>query len=209
MNKTIEGLEIVSGKIVQLSTSIAQSDVSNSNIGAMYPFIMMKTANGEVLKINNLVADAHIQQHLTIGRDITLYLKQARHLTNFKKLNFAVAATSSAGTGILDLPARAISGLYSMSVVIGLVGGAIVSFFMTTMIGGIFYYIGDTLAFVTGIYGLENLVFLGAFIGFLCGPVFLIYLLRACGRFAAIRTAAERLRLQLTDSYQGATVRNI
>ncbi len=204
-----EGVEVVSGEIVQISASMVQSDVENSNIGKMYPFIMINTGNGEVLKINNIVVDAHIEQHLNIGKSVTLYLKQVRHLTNFKKMNFAVAVTSDIGAGIMDLPSRVVRGMYSVSIFLGVIGGAIVSFVMIPVVGWTFNFIANILIFITGLYFLQSLMFVGAFIGFLCGPALLIYLLRSAGRFAKIRSTAERLRKKLNDNYCGMTVRNI
>ena len=211
MKKTDEqdGLKIVSGEIVQISASISQGDAANSNTNTLYPFIIIKSDNGEVIKINNLIADAHIEQHLFIGKHVTFYLKQVRHLINLKTMNCAVAATSDAGTGILDLPARLITALYIQAIGMGLLVGTVASFLLTTVIGGIFYYVGSTLGLMTGLYFLEYLVFVGGLIGFLSGPALLIYLLRSAGRFADIRAAAERLRKTLTDDYRGVTVRNI
>ncbi len=204
-----DGLKIVSGEIIEISASMHESDVNNSNTNAMYPFIMLKTANGEILKINNLVVDAHIQQHLFVGKTVTLYLKQMRHLINLKTMNCAVAAVSNSGTGIMDVPARVIRGFYVQAIVVGLIMGAVASFLLTTVIGGIFYYVGSTLGLMTGLYFLDRLVFVGGLIGFLSGPALLIYLLRSAGRFADIRKTAERLRRKLTDSYHGTAVHNI
>ncbi|MCV9910386.1 hypothetical protein OIV19_22640 [Brucella sp. HL-2] len=206
---TEDGITIISGEIVQISASISQGDVENSNTSRMYPFIMIKSDDGEVIKINNLIADAHIEQHLFLGKKVTFYLKQVRHLTNFKTMNCAVAATSDAGTGIMDLPAQVVRALYIQAIIVGLLVGAIASFLLTTVIGGIFHYVGSALAMITGLYFLEGLVFVGGLIGFLSGPALLIYLLRSAGRFADIRKTAERLRGKLTDSYRGTAVRNI
>lgn len=152
MNRTDEedGIRIVSGEIVEISASIGQGDVENSNTNRMYPFVMIKSDNGEVTKVNNLVADAHIMQHLFIGKQVTFYLKQVRNLTNFKLMNCAVAATSDAGTGIIDFPARVVAAFYMQAVFVGLILGAIASFLLTTVLGGIFYYVGSTVGMMTG-----------------------------------------------------------
>ena len=204
-----DGLRIVSGEIVQISASISQSDAANSNTSRMYPFIMIKSDESEVIKINNVVADAHIEQHLFIGKQVTFYLKQMRHMTNLKTMNCVVAATSDAGTGIMDVPARLIRALYIQAIFIGLIVGTIASFLLTSVIGGVFHYVGSALAMITGLYFLQGLVFVGGMIGFLSGPALFIYLLRSAGRFADIRKTAERLRKKLSNDYRGATVRNI
>ncbi|WP_455296531.1 hypothetical protein [Brucella pituitosa] len=210
MNDVSEsGLQIISGEIIQFSASIAQGDVENSNTGRMYPFVMIRSDGGEVIKINNLIADAHIEQHLVIGKKVRFYLKQMRHLTNFKTMNWGLAAVSDNGTGILDLPARVIRGFYAQAIFLGLVGGAVASFLLTTVIGGVFYYAGITIGTITGLYFLENLVFVGGFLGLMSGPALLIYLLRNAGKFAEIRKAAERLRKKLGNDYRGVAVKNI
>lgn len=204
-----QGVTTVTGEIIEISASIHQSDTDNSNTGAMYPFIMLRTADGEVTKINNLIVDAHIQQHLSIGKNVTFYLKRMRHLVNFKMMNWALAAVSDSGTGILDLPARVIRGFYVQAIVLGLIVGAVASFALTTVIGGIFYYIGITLGSITGLYFLEYLTFVGGFIGLMSGPALLIYMLRNAGKFSQIRKAAERLRKKLSNNYRGVAVKNI
>lgn len=210
MRKTTDDdVKIIKGEIVQISASMSQTDVTHSNISTMYPFITIKTHDGEIIKINNLIVDAHIEQHLFIGKNVTFYLKQVRHLTNLKLMNCAVAATSDAGTGILDLPARLITALYIQALFVGLIVGAVASFVLTTVIGGIFYYVGRTLGSLTGLYFLEYLTFVGGFLGLISGPALLIHLLRSAGRFADIRKTAERLRRKLADDYHGTTVRNI
>jgi hypothetical protein len=211
LNKTDEqdGLKIVSGEIVQISASISQGDAANSNTNTLYPFIMIKSENGDVIKINNLIADAHIEQHLFLGKKVTFYLKQMRHMTNLKMMNCAIAAISDAGTGILDLPARLITALYVQAIGMGLLVGTIASFLLTTVIGGIFYYVGSTVGLITGLPFLDRLAFVGGLIGFLSGPALLIYLIRSAGRFADLRKTAERLRKKLTDDYRGVAVRNI
>ena len=203
------GIKVVSGEIIQISASVHQSDVDNSNTNAMYPFIMLKTEDGEVLKINNLVVDAHIEQHVLLGKKVTFYLKQMRHLINFKIMNCAVAAISDSGTGILDIPARVIRGFYVQAIVVGVIMGAVASFLLTTVIGGIFFYVGRTLGSITGIYSLEYLTFVGGFLGLISGPALLIYLFRNAGKFAEIRRVAERLRHKLDHSFQGVVVKNI
>ncbi len=155
------------------------------------------------------MVDAHIEQHMFIGKPVTFYLKQVRHLTSFKLMNCAVAAISDSGTGIMDIPARLITALYVQAIIVGLILGTIASFLLTTALGGIFFYVGSTVGMMTGLYFLDRLMFVGALIGFLSGPALFIYLLRAAGRFADIRKTAERLRRKLTDNYRGATVRNI
>lgn len=208
-NLSDEGVKIVSGESIQISASISQSDAENSYTSRMYPFITIKSDGGEVIKINNVVADAHIEQHLSIGKFVTFYLKQVRHITNFKMMNCAVAATSDLGTGILDFPARVVRAFYMQVLFFGLILGAIVSYLLTTIIGGVFHYVGSTIGYMTGLYFLENLVFLGGFLGLMSGPALFIYLLRSAGKFAEIRKTAERLRGKLTDNYRGAIVRNI
>jgi len=203
------GVTTVTGEIIQMSASIHQSDADNSNTGALYPFIMLKTADGEVVKINNLIVDAHIQQHLFIGKNVTFYLKKMRHLVNFKMMNWALAAVSDSGTGVLDVPARVITGFYVQAIILGLIVGAVASFFLTTVIGGIFYYIGITLGSITGLYFLEYLTFVGGFIGLMSGPALLFYMLRNAGKFAQLRKAAERLRKKLDNNYRGVAVKNI
>lgn len=199
----------MSGEIVQISASISQGDAANSNTNTLYPFIMIKSENGDVIKINNLIADAHIEQHLFLGKKVTFYLKQMRHMTNLKMMNCAIGATSDAGTGILDLPARLITALYVQAIGMGLLVGTIASFLLTTVIGGIFFYVGSALSLMTGLPFLDRLAFVGGLIGFLSGPALLVYLIRSAGRFADIRKTAERLRKKLNDDYRGVAVRNI
>lgn len=126
MNDVSEpGVQIISGEIIQLSTRIAQGDVENSNTGRMYPFVMIRSDGGEIIKINNLIADTHIGQRLVIGKKVRFYLKKMRHLVNFKMMNWALAAVSDNGTGIRDLPARVIRGFYAQAIFLGLVGGSV------------------------------------------------------------------------------------
>ncbi|MFD1792700.1 hypothetical protein ACFSE0_13845 [Ochrobactrum teleogrylli] len=190
------GVTAVSGEIVQISASISQLDVSNQNVNRLYPFIMLKTGNGDVIRINDLVADVHIDQHVGVGLNSTFYLIKIRHMTKFKQINLALAAVSENGTGIIDLPQRLITSLFVMNIFIGCVS----IFFCVGLLGPELAYF----------FGFPAIV-LGALIGF----GFFAHLLRSAMSFARARTKAERLRKKLIgaandrDAYRGMAVKNI
>ncbi|MFS2325026.1 hypothetical protein U2P60_06355 [Brucella sp. H1_1004] len=197
MSEIIEtGVTVLSGEVIEKSASVAQGDVSNSNTNSMYPFILLKTEKGEVVRINNLVTDTHTDQQITIGLKTTLYLKSIRHMTNFKKMNFAIAANSEKGVGIIDLPLRLIINVFIQSLVGGALAGTFVGFFASMPLIGIFGGFG---LFLTAIVAISV-------------P---IYFLWSATQFAGARNASLRLRNKLLgldgsgDTYQGVAVKNV
>lgn len=197
MNEISEpGVKVVSGEIIQKSASLRQSDVNNSNMNAMYPFIMLKTSDGEVLKINNVVVDAHIEQHLSIDKTVTLYIMQIRHMINFKKMNFALAARSNDGIGVVDLPLRLIVNQFFLSVFVGALAGAFVGFFAAMPLVGLFGFFG---LFLTALVALS----------------FPIYFFWWATKFAGARNASLRLHNKLLggdgsgNTYRGIAVKSI
>ncbi|WP_421522176.1 hypothetical protein [Ochrobactrum quorumnocens] len=190
------GLIVVSGEVVEKSASLTQGDVHNSNTNSMYSFILLRTDTGDVVRINNLVTDTHTDQQIVVGLKTTLYLKPIRHMTNFKKMNFALAARSDNGVGVIDLPLRLIVNLFIQSIVGGALAGAFVGFFASMPLIGIFGAFG---LFLTAIVAISI-------------P---IYFLWSATKFAGARSASLRLRNKLHggdgsgDTYHGVAVKNI
>lgn len=187
---------VVSGEVIEKSASLTQGSASNSNTNSMYPFILLKTDTGEVVRINNLVTDTHTDQQITVGLKTTLYLKPIRHMTNFKKMNFALAAKSENGVGVIDLPFRLIANLFIQNIVGGALAGAFVGFFASMPLIGLF-----------GAFGL----FLTAIVA-ISVPV---YFLWSATQFSGARNTSLRLRNKLLgldgsgDTYRGVAVKNI
>lgn len=61
------GVTVVTGEIVEKSASLCKTDERNQNIGTLYPFIIVKTDEGEIIRINNLVADVHCDRQITLA----------------------------------------------------------------------------------------------------------------------------------------------
>lgn len=197
MSEIIEtGVIVVSGEVIEKSASMTQGDVHNSSTNSMYPFILLKTERGEVVRINNLVTDTHTDQQIGAGLKTTLYLKQIRHMTNFKKMNLALAARSDNGVGVIDLPLRLIVNMFIQSIVGGALAGAFVGFFASMPLIGIFGSFGLILTAIVAI----------------SVPM---YFLWSATKFAGARSASLRLRNILHggdgsgDTYHGFTVKNI
>ncbi|MEN5248125.1 hypothetical protein [Brucella pseudintermedia] len=187
---------VVSGMVIEKSASIHSVNESQNNIGTLYPFLLLQTDQGEIIRINNLVADVYTDQQIAMGLKSTLYLTQIRHITNFKNMNIVLAAKSANGTGVLELPLRHVMSLYYMSIIIGIILGAAATFFASMPLIGLFDAVGIPLAFLVG----------------LCVP---IYFLWCSGKIAKARRVSLRLREKLLggdgsgDTYHGVAVKNI
>lgn len=111
-------------------------------------------------------------------------------------MNFALAAKSENGVGILDLPLRLIIGQFFLSLIGGAFAGAFLAFFASIPLVGLFGDFGKLLTFMVAI---------SVPVYFLCQAV----------RFARIRETAHRLRKKLLgtngsgDAYRGVAVKNI
>lgn len=197
MKEVIEtGVTVVSGEVIEKSASLTQGSASNSNTNSMYPFILLKTDEGEVVRINNLVTDTHTDQQIMVGLKTTVYLKPIRHMTNFKKMNLALAAKSEKGVGVIDLPFRLIANLFIQSLVGGALLGAFVGFFAAMPLVGVF-----------GAFG----IFLAAIVA-ISVPAHFLW---SAAKFAGARNTSLRLRNRLLgldgsgDTYRGVAVKNI
>lgn len=193
---SLNGVNVVTGTVLEKSANMHTVDNRNTNIGTLYMFIVLETDDGEIIRVNNLVADAHSDQHLNLGTRTTLYLKPIRHMSNFKKINLALAAVSENGVGITDLPLSLIMAQFFLA----LFGGIIV--------GGFFGFLAAAL--LSTFLGK-----FGAFLGILLAVFIPAYCLYGACKFASARNMAGQLRRQLLgvngsgDTYRGVVVKNV
>lgn len=187
---------VVSGEVIEKSASIQKASESQNNIGTFYAFVIIQTGQGEIVRVNNIIADSHTDQQIAVGLRTTLYLTKIRHMTNFKNMNLVLAAKSVNGIGVTEIPLRLIMSLYYMSIFVGIFLGAFVGFFASIPLIGLFGAFGIPLAGLVA----------------LCVPIYLIW---CSSRFAKARKTSLRLRKQLLgnngsgDVYRGLAVKNI
>src|SRR5690606_29928068 len=98
-DETEPGLTVISGEVLEMSPSDARNQKTRR-----YPFILLKTEQGEVVRIHNLLTDTHTDQQIAVGLKTTLHLLPVKWpFGNPKNINMAIGAQSANGTGIAEI----------------------------------------------------------------------------------------------------------
>jgi hypothetical protein len=180
-NATIK--EIV-GTVMEVSSAQLGTD---KNLSKRYPFVMIRTDDGELIKVNNLLVDAHVDQVIRPGQHAKFYVRTARIM--MKKANFLLATESDIGIGVMKFPVSLLLGQLYLAVL----GGLLLSAFIGALLVGPFLYY-----FVFG----HNftLTVLG------CGaPLYFLVWNAVKLMFVAGETSALRHRLTGSSASAGAT----
>lgn len=139
---TNPNLKTITGTVREVSSS---EIAGGQNGSKRYTFVLFETDEGEKVKANNLVVDAHVDQVIRPGQHATFHIRTIR--TFLTKSNLLLATESDIGPGFLQLPVSMLIGNLYLSIF----GGLVLSLFF----GGL--AIGPA---VYGLTGSVNLSFL-------------------------------------------------
>ena len=175
--------EIV-GTVMEVSSAQLGTD---KNLSKRYPFVMIKTDDGELIKINNLLVDAHVDQVIRPGQHAKFHVRTARIL--LKKVNFLLATESDIGIGVLKFPISLLFGQLYLAIFAGLLlSGFIGAFF----VGPFLYHFVFGRNFTLTVLG--------------CGVPLYLFVWNALKlMFVAGETSALRYRLTGSSASAGAT----
>jgi len=110
---SVDKIKAITGTVREVSSAQVAGE------SRKYSFVLFETDGGEMVKVNNLVTDAEVDQVVRPGQHDVYHVRTYRGLRG--KFNLLMATETDIGPGFMKLTVAAMIGNFYMSVVGGLI----------------------------------------------------------------------------------------